>query len=545
MPPCTAGMGVEPSSCGQGRYCDTSAGQCAECAALDRLQFGAPVPLGLAPTNGITQMFPRSNADTGDLFLVLQAMQPVYQTQIASAVAVKGPPSWMAPAPLAALAGTNQDTGPLYLQSTATLAGLVDPSIVKAAEPALLFDSDRIPGKRKVFALLLGSTTIAVPVVLALPGGTTATNESNVAVAPAASPPRYFWLSDTGAQPVRLVTALTSDASPADLPLTLDDGCPAPLAAMPWVTPGGEWILFAGTRPDPASNCAAPPADAPTHLYAARLNAHGQQAGKAVPSSVPPTPTSTTAPRSGRRASARSSSPASTPRAASAPSTPRSATERPRASRDASLGSSPTGAARPPIARCAGATRTPGSRRKIRGRCAPGERGMSPSGPPGARCSIPIDFSASPRPPPILPPLRSLVGVERARRDRATSPAPSSAPEPARSVSVMTDNSCSHRGGACPTFRKSGPAPGKFFSRCAVQQTDQLSAIADVAGLERCAERHRRALAPCEDSSVKNGMSSFPRAGPSAGKDLLCLWMLLRPFAARAPRQERWSRRSA
>ncbi len=52
---------------------------------------------------------------------------------------------------------------------------------------------------------------------------------------------------------------------------------------MPWVTPGGEWMLFTSVRAEAASNCAAPTAGAPTHLYATQLDSKGKQVGKATP----------------------------------------------------------------------------------------------------------------------------------------------------------------------------------------------------------------------------------------------------------------------
>ena len=81
---------------------------------------------------------------------------------------------------------------------------------------------------------------------------------------------------------MRLVTAVATDGSPTDVPIKLDNGCPAPLAGKPWVTPGGEWLLFASTRPE-APLCAIPAGDAPTHLYAIQLDAGGQQTGSASP----------------------------------------------------------------------------------------------------------------------------------------------------------------------------------------------------------------------------------------------------------------------
>ena len=116
---------------------------------------------------------------------------------------------------------------------------------------------------------------------LTLPGG--GLHESDIAVATAVSPPRFFWLTDANLEPQRLVTGLATDNSPTDVVITLDNGCAAPLASTPWVTPDGEWLLFASTRPDETNGCAAPAADAPTQLYAARLDGTGAQMGAAAP----------------------------------------------------------------------------------------------------------------------------------------------------------------------------------------------------------------------------------------------------------------------
>jgi hypothetical protein len=278
---CSPGVGVALSSCGKDEYCNADTAACESCAALDRLRFGAPVALGVAPvTQGATLMFPRRNTDTGDLFLVQQLNTAANPTQIADAPFVSSKAEWSPTGLVPALAGTYLDTGPLYLTDASVLAGLIVATPSQASTPALLFDSDRTLNKRKVFALSLGGPANATMVQLDLPGG--AAHESSIAVATDASPPRFFWISDANGAAMRLVTAIATDGSPTDVPITLDDGCPAPLAGKPWVTPGGEWLLFASTHPDTPA-CAVPASDAPTHLYAAKLGADGQQTGSAAP----------------------------------------------------------------------------------------------------------------------------------------------------------------------------------------------------------------------------------------------------------------------
>jgi hypothetical protein len=232
------------------------------------------------PITGASALYPRVRPITGDLFLVQHASD---RFQIAEALYSGGkPPPWGAATLLAELAGSFQDSGPLYLEDASILATLVgNDSIAKSGMAVLLFDSNRQQqaGTRKVWAITLTDTPPIGPVLVTLPGN--AAHDSNIAVAMAASPVRFWWTSDAvpalvdAAAPLaRLVTATAMDAFPTDVLLTLEAGCPAPLADTPWVTPLGNRLLFA------SAPCGAV-GSSDTHLFQAPLGSGGKQADNA------------------------------------------------------------------------------------------------------------------------------------------------------------------------------------------------------------------------------------------------------------------------
>jgi hypothetical protein len=272
-PGCTAG------ACASGEYCNPETHACESCLTSTRFSFGTPsvVPLTL-PMGGASALYPRVDGPiTLNLYLVQQAQAAPHLNQIATAQPDAGKPiPWtMATATLVSqLKGNNQDSGPFPLQDPSQLEGLVVNAISKLGMPVLLFDSDRAGG-RHVFAIGLQQVD---PTQLTLPGG--ASDESRISVATAASPPRFFWISNTGASATEhlvTTTAAGNDAIPVSI--TLATACVTPLPDTPWVTPSGERLLFSSPE-YVGSPCSAPSATV-THLYQVAIDGTGQPTGMA------------------------------------------------------------------------------------------------------------------------------------------------------------------------------------------------------------------------------------------------------------------------
>jgi hypothetical protein len=267
---CTTG------SCAAGEYCNSTTGACVACAQLDRVQFGAPQPIGLTAT-GYNALYPRVDGDTGDLYLDLQNAAS-HLDQLAIAAAMSGSTPWPMASLLTELGGTHNDRGPLYLADPSLLTGLIDPGLAKSGMPVLLFDSDRM-GSRLLFAVPLQGSS---PSSLLLSSG--ATQASRVAMAMAAPTPRLFWVGDgAGSTTVRLLTMTPAQSTPPTaVNITLDGGCAAPLADTPWVTPAGDLLLFTSPSYGASPGCAVVSAPV-THLYQVPLDATGQPTANAVP----------------------------------------------------------------------------------------------------------------------------------------------------------------------------------------------------------------------------------------------------------------------
>lgn len=286
----TGGAQCAAGSCTKGEYCNPDTAACDACATSARFQFGTPVMQAVTlPIPGANALFPRIGSSAGELFLVQQ--DSTHHVQVAEALAAAGKsPPWGAAALLSQLAGSYQDTAPLYLEDSSILVALVsDDGVTKPGMPVVLFDSNRPVGSQmgtnKVFVVTLGSPAVG-PVVVSLPGG--AAHDSSVAVAMLASPPRFWWISDAGpalgdaAAPLsRLVTATAVDTGPTDVVLTLDDACTVPLVTAPWVTPAGDRLLFASARA-PAGTCVVADPSL-THLYQAPIGPGGKQTADAKP----------------------------------------------------------------------------------------------------------------------------------------------------------------------------------------------------------------------------------------------------------------------
>ena len=277
----SSGSGVAKcpaASCSAGEYCESASSTCQMCAELGRFQFGAPVATGVTvPATGSSALYPRPDRDTGQLFFVQQDTTIAHQDQIAVAASMPGEAAWTQGTLLQQLVGVYQDSGPLYISAPSVLTGLVANSVAMSTAPVLLFDSNRTTGKRQVFAAVLGAAT--PPAVVTLPGG--AVRASRIAISLAATPPRFWWISDATTGIERLVTGTATDNTPGDVPVLLDSDCPTTLADAPWVTPGGERLLFASVH------TSAPPACTPdptiTHLYQVVLSPDGTAPTKASP----------------------------------------------------------------------------------------------------------------------------------------------------------------------------------------------------------------------------------------------------------------------
>jgi hypothetical protein len=272
-PGCAAG------ACASGEYCNPETHACESCAMSTRFEFGTPVVVPLAlPMVGASALYPRVDGPTSlNLYLVQQAEAAPHLNQIATA-----PPGASRPIPwdtatvtlVSQLEGTHQDSGPFPLQDPSQLEGLVVDAISKLGMPVLLFDSDRDLG-RHVFAIGLQQAT---PTQLVLPGA--ASNESRISVATGASPPRFFWISNTGASASdHLVTTTAASNMAVPVSITLDTGCVTPLPDTPWVAPGGDRLLFSSPEYT-GSPCTAANATV-THLYQVVVDGMGQPAGMA------------------------------------------------------------------------------------------------------------------------------------------------------------------------------------------------------------------------------------------------------------------------
>lgn len=270
-PKCDAGtIGV----CGDGKYCSESSGDCEPCSDLSRLHFAAPVKITMAPTTaGTTAYYPRIGSDDGTLYFVyIDDSGALPRSRIASAAYKPSTKSWAAwilmNPPVASM---GEESGPLHLPSGALLEGLVDTTSVDTHKPVLLFDSNRNGATtRKLFAANLDGSKASL---VSLPSGK---RDSDVAAAPLAHPPRFYWLSDgTTNMEQRLVTATASTSQMGAVKLALDTGCVVDAVAAPWVTLDGKLLLF-GAYPPLAGTC-APSVPPVARLFAAHMTDQGQQ----------------------------------------------------------------------------------------------------------------------------------------------------------------------------------------------------------------------------------------------------------------------------
>jgi hypothetical protein len=272
-PKCEPGVLGE---CGAGMYCESTTKQCRACDDFSRLQFSAATPVMISPdTTGTTAFYPRIAADDGRLFFARKYKQnslPV--RQIAQAILNSKKDGWTMWSELdPPINSPSDESGPLWLPDGSILENLVDQQKVNLSEPVLLFDSNRDGlTTYKIFAANPSGTEAAE---VGLPTGK---RDTDVAAAPLANPPRFYWLSDANSTlgQQRLVTATaTSQATPVSI--TFDNGCTAGNVTAPWVTPDGRHLFFAAAYPDQAGCMAS--LSAPLRLFHVRMTDSGMPAG--------------------------------------------------------------------------------------------------------------------------------------------------------------------------------------------------------------------------------------------------------------------------
>lgn len=258
-------------ACGSGKYCSSETSTCEPCGELARFHFGTPTVVPLSPSTAGTHVrFPRVSPDDGALLFTYDDKSggPIGRPRIVSAPFVAATQSWAAwsfsPAPINS---NKEDSAALYLPAGAMLKGLVDGK-VDTAKAVLLFDSSRAAdGTRALYAANPGAPE-ASP--LALAGGK---RDSDIAAAPDASPPRFYWMSGDSALTQRLVTA--TGASPtASVKLLFENGCSGDAVEGPWISRDGKLLLF-GAAPPSGATCT--PSLVLKRLYVARMNDQGTQ----------------------------------------------------------------------------------------------------------------------------------------------------------------------------------------------------------------------------------------------------------------------------
>lgn len=263
------------SACGEGRYCQRDTEACAPCADLTRLHFAPPRAISLTPsTKGTTAHYPRADTAGETLYFVyVDDTGALPRSRLASLPFQPrkgGPGAWTLMSP--PIASPMEEGAPLPLSTGTLLAGLVDTTAVDTADPVLLFDSTRNgAATRKVFAANPGHPTASI---VSLPSGK---RDADIAAAPLATPPRFYWMSDgLGSQTPRLVTATGASAQMSPVTLALDSGCVIDAVVGPWITPSGALLLFGANAPLPGS--CAPVTPSHQRIYAARMGEDGKQA---------------------------------------------------------------------------------------------------------------------------------------------------------------------------------------------------------------------------------------------------------------------------
>lgn len=264
-PACAPGMS---GACPEGRYCAGDTFTCEPCADLGRLHFHTPFAADLAPpTAGTTVFYPRLGDDPGALyFTYVDKSTPIPRRRIATAPLKTSGLGWgtwsFAPTPINS---SGEESGALFLPDGSAIAPLVDPAIIDAGKPVLLFDSNR--NGAATIAMFAANVEGSAAVPLLLPAGT---RDGDIAVAALASPPRFFWRSDAGSTlGPRLVTTIAASPVAEEVPIPLDNGCVTSFVDAPWVTPDGSVLFFAAAYPAPPA--CAPPGVGPKHVFAVRL----------------------------------------------------------------------------------------------------------------------------------------------------------------------------------------------------------------------------------------------------------------------------------
>ena len=257
-------------ACGSGKYCSSETSTCEPCGELTRFRFGTPTLVPMSPsTAGTNALFPRVSPDDGALlFTYADKSGPIPRPRIVSAPFVPATQSWgawsLSPAPINS---PEEDSGALYLNAGGMLKGLVGGK-VDTAKAVVLFDSSRAQAGTRALYVANPGAPEASP--LALAGGK---RDSEIAAAPDASPPRFYWMSGDSALTQRLVTA-TGASTPASVKMVFENGCSSDVVQGPWISRDGKLLLF-GAAPPSGATCT--PSSVLKRLYVARMNDQGVQ----------------------------------------------------------------------------------------------------------------------------------------------------------------------------------------------------------------------------------------------------------------------------
>jgi hypothetical protein len=253
----SGGGGSPACNCPQGQYCQVTTSNCRACSDLSRLAFATPERIATVSASAAGQQrFPRVGATDMSLFYRAGAPGSERIWQTADYTAGYGNP----------IAGSNGiDSGPLFLGSN---------------QPNFWFD--RVEGSsRHIVSASVSGGTLENLALAPTPLNPSSAGSSDYSVAIAAAPggsgvPRAFWMTTRSGDRARLVTALLTgaDVPVSDVALNIENAagslCGRPGDdATPWVTPGGDLLLFRAFPMD--ENCNPSDGDA-TDLYASILD---------------------------------------------------------------------------------------------------------------------------------------------------------------------------------------------------------------------------------------------------------------------------------
>ena len=254
---CVPGADAGPppdAGCTAGHYWNPCKQACTPCSDLSWLAFGGAVGKVAGLSGATDDLFPRIRTLGGTDRVVLRRTS---SSELDNYTATAQGAGWTA---LTNNLGNlvnypnAEDSGPVLIPT-----GAVDPSNgTTATEAFILFDSKRNSGKHQIFLSQLFKSA-GSPAPLGAPFNQTAsgTRDYNPAYAYMGGSSRLYWISDRNSKP-GLYTFAVGGGSVAQVPLTLESGCPVLAEDVePWVTPEGTVLFFSSPRYE-AANCAAP-----------------------------------------------------------------------------------------------------------------------------------------------------------------------------------------------------------------------------------------------------------------------------------------------